>query len=72
MESRKTVLMNLSAGQQLRHRHREHTYRQGRGEEGEGDTEAEHGKMYTNIYRRDSSGNFLCDSGNSKQGSITM
>ena len=31
MESRKMVLMNLPAGQQLRHRHREQTYRQGWG-----------------------------------------
>ena len=39
--------------------------------EGEGDTEEEHGKMYTNICRIDSSGNFLYDSGNSNQGSVT-
>ena len=44
----------------------------GGGEEGEGDTEEEHGKMYTNICRIDSSGNFLYDSGNSNQGSVTM
>ena len=36
MESRKMVLKNLFAGQQLRNRHREQTYRHGeRGEEGE-------------------------------------
>ena len=35
MKSRKTVLMNLFAGQQWRPRHREQTYGHGRGEEGE-------------------------------------
>ena len=33
MESRKMVLMNLFAGQQWRHRHREQTYDTGRQEE---------------------------------------
>ena len=36
MESRKMVLMNLFAGQQWRHRHREQTWTGGRVEEGEG------------------------------------
>ena len=36
MESRKTVLMNVSAGQQRRHRYREQTYAQGGGKGGEG------------------------------------
>ena len=31
MESRKTVLMNVSTGQQLRYRHREQTYGRGEG-----------------------------------------
>ena len=31
MESRKMILMNLFAGQQWRHRHREQTYGQGQG-----------------------------------------
>ena len=33
MESRKMVLMNLSAGQQWKHRHRESTCRHGAGKE---------------------------------------
>ena len=35
MESKKIVLMNLLAGQQWRNRHREQTYGQGEGDEGE-------------------------------------
>ena len=34
MDSRKMVLMNLFAGQQWRNRHREQTYRLGKGDEG--------------------------------------
>ena len=34
MESRKMVLMNLSAGEQWRHRHREQTCRHSGGKEG--------------------------------------
>ena len=34
MESRKTVLMNLPAGQQWRHRHREQIYGHGGGRKG--------------------------------------
>ena len=41
MESKKMVLMNLSAGQQWRCRHREQTYGQKNGEEGEGGTNGE-------------------------------
>ena len=41
MESRKMVLMNLLAGQQWKHRHREQTYGQGRREEGEGEMSGE-------------------------------
>ena len=70
MESRKMVLFNLSAGQQLRPRHREQTYKEW-GEEGEGEMEGEHGSTYMNIHRIDSRGNFLYDSGNSNQGSVT-
>ena len=36
MESRKKLLMNLFAGQQCRHRHREQNYGLEVGEEGEG------------------------------------
>ena len=71
MKSRKMVLLNLSAGQQLRPRHREQTYRQEWGEEGDGEMEGEHGRTYMNIRRIDSHGNFLYDSGNSNQGSVT-
>ena len=35
------ILMNLLAGQQRRWRHREHTYGQGRGEEGKGEMNGE-------------------------------
>ena len=41
MESRKMVLMNLFAGQQWRHRHREQTYGPDKGEEGEGEMNGE-------------------------------
>ena len=34
MKSRKTVLMNLRAGQEQRHRHREQTYGHSRGRSG--------------------------------------
>ena len=43
-------MMNLFAGQQWRHRHREQTYGHGMGEEGEMDEKREwHGNIYTTI-----------------------
>ena len=41
MESRKMILMNLFAGQQWRHRHREQTYGQGQVEEGDSEMNRE-------------------------------
>ena len=41
LKSRKTALMNLSAGQQGRCRHREQTYGHGWGQEGEGGMDGE-------------------------------
>ena len=41
MESRKMILMNLFAGQQWRHRHRERTYGQGQVEEGDSEMNRE-------------------------------
>ena len=41
MESRKMVLVNLFAGQQWRHRHREQAYGHGVGKEREGQTDRE-------------------------------
>ena len=56
MESRKTVLMNLFAGQQWRQRHREQTYRPRAGvEEGEGGIYGESNiEIYTTICKIDS------------------
>ena len=56
MESRKTVLMNLFAGQHWRHRHREQTYRHRAGvEEGEGGMYGESNiEIYTTICKIDS------------------
>ena len=44
MESRKTVWMNLFAGQQWRRRHREQACGQGGREEGEGEMNGENSK----------------------------
>ena len=59
MESRKTVLRNLFAGQQWRPRHREQTYGCGGGGEGVGRRECSkcrewHGNIYTNVCKLDS------------------
>ena len=50
MESRKLVLMNLFAGQQWRHGHREKTCRYGRGRSRECDKwRQQYGNTYTTI-----------------------
>ena len=72
MESRKTVLMNLFAGQRRRYRQRKQTYGHGMGE-GEGGTyEGSNTETYTLPYEKQiTNGNLLCDSGNSNLDSIT-
>ena len=59
MESRKMVLMNLSGGQQWRHRYKEQIYWHER-QEGEGGTNAEstYGNIYTTICKTDSQWEF--------------
>ena len=55
MESRKTVLMNVSAGQQRRHRYRGQTYAQGGGKGGEGGMSGESNmEIRTTVYKIDS------------------
>ena len=57
------ALMNLSVGQQWRHRHREQNYGDRVGEEGNGENSME---TYTLPYVKEmASGNLLYDSGNS-------
>ena len=70
MESRKMVLMNLFAWQQWRHR--EWTYGPGAGG-GEGGTNGESSReTYTLLcVKQTARGDFLYDSGNSNQGSVT-
>ena len=67
MDSRKTVLMNLFAGQQWRHRQRTDVWTRGVGvlEEGEGRTKGESNmETYITICKI-GNGNLLYDSGNS-------
>ena len=73
MESRKMVLMNLSAGQQQRHRHREPAYGHGSRKEGEGEM---NGESDTETYmlpqiKYIANGNLLYYSENSNQSSAT-
>ena len=61
------VLMNLFAGQQWRHRHREQTYGPDKGEEGEGEMNGESSmEAYTLPYvKQIANGHLLYDPGNS-------
>ena len=64
---RKMVLMNLLAGQQLRHRHREETCGHSGGRGGGADWESSV-ETYTLPYvKQMASGNLLCDTGSSTQ-----
>ena len=54
MESRKTILMNQSAGQQRRHRHREQTYGHSGGRRGWDESREQHGNIYITICKTDS------------------
>ena len=73
METRKIVLMKLFAGQQWRLRHREQIYRHGTGEVGR--RRGMHGESNMEItlpyVQSIANGNFLYDSGNSNQDSVT-
>ena len=70
IKSGKMVLMNLSAGQQWRHRHREQTDGHG-GREGGTDGESSM-ETYTLAYAKQiASGYLLYDLRNSNQGSVT-
>ena len=75
MESRKAVLMNLFAGQQWRHRHREQTYGHSRGwcwkKERVGRRERVTWKHTSPYVKQIASRNLLYDSGNSNRGSVT-
>ena len=66
VESRKMVLMNLFAGQQWRHRHREQNYGHGGGAAGGTNRESSL-EIYTLWYIKwIASGNLLYDTGNPK------
>ena len=54
MESRKMVLMNLSAGQQWKRRHREQTCGHSRGRRGWDELREQRGNIYITIYKLDS------------------
>ena len=72
MESRKTVLMNLSAEQQWRHRQRtDLRTRRGGVEEGEGGMYGESNVEICITVCKIANGNLLYDSGNSTRGSLT-
>ena len=58
MESRKTVLMNLCAGQQWRCRHREQTCVNSEGSRGLDKWREEHGNVNTNIRKIDNQWGF--------------
>lgn len=68
------VLMNLSAEEQWRHRPREQTCEDGRVGGAEGGTDGESGvETHTQPYvKQPASGSLLYDSGNPKQGSMTI
>ena len=69
MESRKTVLRNLFAGQQWRHRHREQTYGHGGGVKGrEGRMESSMETYKLSYVKQIAGGKLLYYSGNSNQG----
>ena len=64
MESRRLVLMNLFAGQQWRHRHREQIYRHSW--EGDSGTNWESSiETHFTTCKMNSRGSLLCDSGSS-------
>ena len=65
--------MDLCAGQQWRHRQREHTYERGVGEDREGGIYGESNReTYALPYvKQIANGNLLYDSGNSNWGSVT-
>ena len=58
MESRKTVLMNLSAGQQGKQRHREQTCGRSWGRRGWDESREQHGNIYITICKVDSKWEF--------------
>ena len=64
MESRKTVLMNLLAGQHWRYRHRERILWMQRGRRGWEELREYHWNKYITV-RKIASGNLLCDTGSS-------
>ena len=68
MESRKMVPMNLFAGQQWRHKHREQTYGHGQGEQagrrGWDKRRKLHGNICTTICSREPMGIFCMTQGN--------
>ena len=71
MESRKLVLMNLSAGQQWRRRHREQTCGHSGGRRGRRKWREQHGNIYMATYKIESQWDLLYDSGNSNWCSVT-
>ena len=64
MESRKTVLMNLCAGQQWKHRHIEQICGHSKGRRGWGELRSNI-ETYITIYKIDTSVNLLYDTGGS-------
>ena len=70
MEPRKMVLMNIFAGQQWRQIQRTNLTDIKEGRRGWDEWREQHGNIYTTIYIT-ASGNFLYESRNSNQGSVT-